>query len=136
MGKNLGHYFASMCSAQFSHSVMSNFLRRHGLQHFRTSCPSLTPRAFSNSSPLTRLCHPTISSFVIPFSSSPQSFPASGSFPMSHLFQSGGQSIGASASASVLLMIIQMWFPLGLNGMLERCNIYIAVSICQILYFK
>ena len=119
MGKNFGHYFASMCSAQFSHSVVSNVLRRHGLQHFRTSCPSLTPRAFSISSPLNRLCHPTISSFVIPFSSSPQSFPASGSFPMSQLFPSGGQSIVTSDSASVLPVTIQGWFPLGLTDLIS-----------------
>ena len=88
-------------------------LRSHGLQHTRLPCPSPTPEACSNSCPQSRWCHPTISSSVIPFSSCLQSFPASGSFPMSRLFTSGGQSIGVSASASVLPMNIQDWFPLG-----------------------
>ena len=83
-----------------------------GLQHARPPCPSPIPGAHSNSCPLSRWCHPTISSSVIPFSSRLQSFPASGSFPMSQFFASGGQSIGVSASASVLLMNIQDWFPL------------------------
>ena len=91
-------------SAQFSLSVMSDSLRPHGLQHARPPCPSSTPGAHSNSCPLSRWCHPTISSFVVPFSSCPQSFPASGSFQMSQLFASGGQSIGVSASTSVLPM--------------------------------
>ena len=101
---------------QFSHSVVSDSLRLHELQHTRPPCPSPTPRVYSNSCPLNRWCHPTISSSVIPFSSCPQSFPASGSFPMSQLFASGGQSIGVSASTSVLLMNIQDWFPLGWTG--------------------
>ena len=79
-------------------------------------CPSPTPGAYSNSCPSRRWCHPTISSSVVPFSSCPQSFPASGSFPMSWFFASGGQSIHISASASVLPMNIQDWFPLGLTG--------------------
>ena len=83
-------------SVQFSHSVMSNSLRAHGLQHTRLPCPSPTPRACSNSCPSSRWCHPTISSSVIPFSSCLRSFPASGSFPMSQFFTSGGQSFGAS----------------------------------------
>ena len=87
---------------QFSRSVMSDSLRPHGLQHARPPCPSPAPRVYSNSCPLSQWCHPTISSSVIPFSSCPQSFPASGSFQMSHFFASGGQSIGFSASASVL----------------------------------
>ena len=103
-------------SVQFSHSVLSDSLQPHGLQHPRLPCPLPTPRAYSNSCPLRRWCHPTISSSVIPFSSCPQSFPASGSFQMSQLFASGGQSIGASASASVLPINIQDWFPLGLIG--------------------
>ena len=90
----------------FSCSVVFNPLRPHGLQHTRPPCPSPTPRAYWNSRPLSRWCHPTISSSVIPFSCL-QSFPASGSFLMSQLFPSGGQSIGASASASVLPMNIQ-----------------------------
>ena len=86
---------------------MSDFLLPHGLQHARLPCPSPTPRAYSNSCPLSQWCHPTISSSVIPFSSRLQSFPASGSFQMSQFFTSGGQSIGVSASASVLPMNIQ-----------------------------
>ena len=99
---------------QFSHSLVSDFLRPHGLQHARFPCPSPTPGACSNSCPSSWLCHPTISSSVIPFSSCLLSFPTSGSFPMSQLFASGSQSIGASASASVPPMNIQDWFPLGL----------------------
>ena len=81
---------------QFSHSVVSDSLQPHGLQHTRLCCPSPTPRACSNSCPLCRCCHPTISSSVVPFSSCPQSFPASWSFPVSQFFASGGQSIGVS----------------------------------------
>ena len=94
-------------SAQFSHSVMSNSLWPHELQHARLPCPSPTPRACSNSCPLSRWCHPTISSSVIPFSYCLQSFPASEPFPMSKFFASGGQSIRVSSSASVLPMNIQ-----------------------------
>ena len=101
----------------FSCSVMSNSLWTHGLQHTRLPCPSPTPGACSNSCPLSRWCHPTISSSVILFSSCHQSFPASGSFPMNWLFASGGQNIGASAS--VLPMNIQDWFPLGLTGLIS-----------------
>ena len=89
-------------------------LRPQGLQHTRPPCSSPTPRVYSNSCPLSRWCHPTISSSVVPFSSSPQSFPASGSFHMTQLLASGGQSIRASASTSVLPTNIQDWFPLGL----------------------
>ena len=105
------------CSVQFSRSVVSNSLWPHELQHARPPCPSSTPRVYSNSYPLSRWCHPTISSSVIPFSRL-QSFPASGSFQMSQFFASGGQSIGVSASAPVFPMNIQDWFPLGwtLNG--------------------
>ena len=95
---------------------MSNSLRPHGLWHARLPCPSLSPRVCSNSCPLSRWCHPTISSSVVPFSSCLQSFPASGSFPMSQVFTSGGQNIGASTSTSVLPMNIQSWFPLGWTG--------------------
>ena len=91
-------------SVQFSHSVVSDSLRLHGLQHARPPCPSPTPGIYSNSCPLSPCCHPTISSSVIPFSSRLQSFPASGSFQISQFFTSGGQSIGVSASASVLPM--------------------------------
>ena len=103
-------------SVQFSRSVMSDSLRPHGPQQTRPPCPSPTPRVYSNSCPLSWWCHPTISSSVIPISSCLQSFPASGSFPMSQFFASGDQSIGVSASASVLPMNIQDWFPLGLTG--------------------
>jgi len=103
-------------TVQFSHSVMYNSLRPHGLQHTRPPCPSSTPRACSNSCPSSRWCHPTISSSVVPFSSHLESFPASGSFPTSQLFASGGQSIGASASPLVLPVNIQDWFPLGWTG--------------------
>ena len=101
---------------QFSHSVMSGSLWPHGLQHTRISCLSPTPRAYSDSCPSCRWCHPTILSSGIPFSSCPQSFPASGSFAMSQFFASGGQRIGLSASASVLSMNIKGWFPLGWTG--------------------
>ena len=95
---------------------MSDCLWPHGLQHARPPCPSPTPGVHSNSSPLSRWCQPTISSSVVPFSSCLQSFTVSGYFPMSHLFASGGQSIGVSASASVLPMDIQNCFPLGWTG--------------------
>ena len=100
-------------SVQLSHSVVSYSLRPHGLQHSRFPCPSPTPEACWNSRPSSQWCHPTISSSVIPFSSCLQSFPASGSFPMSQLFTSGGQKIGVSASTSVLSMNTQDWSPLG-----------------------
>ena len=103
-------------SVQFSLSVVSNSLRPHGPQHARPPCPSPIPRPYPNPCPLSRWCHPTISSSVIPDSSCLQSFPASGSFQMSQLFASGCQSIGVSASASVLPMNIQDWFPLGWTG--------------------
>ena len=101
-------------SVQFS-SVVSDSLWPHGLQHARLPSPSPTPEACSNSCPSSLWCHPTISSSVFPFSSHLQSFPGSGSFPVSRLFASGGQSIGVSASTSVLPMNIQDWFPLGLT---------------------
>ena len=103
-------------SVQFSHSVVSNSLCPHELQHARPPCPSPTPRVHPNPCSLSRWCHPTISSSVIPFSTCPQSFPASGSFQMSQLFTSGGQSIRVSASASVLPMNTQNWSPLGWTG--------------------
>ena len=93
------------CSVQFSHSIVSDSLWPHESQHARPSCPSPTLRFHSNSCPSSRWCHPAISSSVVPFSSYPQSLPASESFPMSQLFASGGQSIGVSASASVLMML-------------------------------
>ena len=100
----------------FSLSVMSDSLWPHGLQHARLPCPSLSPRACSNSCPLSRWCRPAVLSSVVPFSSCSQSFSASGSFLMSQCFKSGGQSIGASAS--VLPMNIQGWFPLRLTGLI------------------
>ena len=107
-------FFGSYSYAlQFSCSVVSNSLWPHGLQHARLPCPSPTPRAYSNSCPLSWWCHLTIASSVIPFFSYPQSFPASESFQMKQFFTSGGQSIGVSALASVLPMNIQDWFPLG-----------------------
>ena len=108
-----------LLSVQFSYSVVSNSLQPHGLQHARPSCPSPIPGVYSNSCPLSWWCHPTISSSVIPFSSCPQSFPASGSFQMSQFFASGGQSNGVSSSASVLPMNIQDWFPLGWTGLIS-----------------
>ena len=110
------NYFLARSHVQFSHSVMSDSLRSHGLQHARPPCPSPTPRVYSDSCPLSWWCHPTISSSVVPFSSHLQSFPASGSFQMSQFFPSAGQSIRVSASASVLPMNIQGWSPLGWTG--------------------
>ena len=104
-------------SVQFRLSVVSNSVWPHGLQHARLPYPSLSPRVYSNSCLSSRWCHPTISSSVIPFSSCLQSFPASGSFQMSQFFASDDQSIGASASTSVLPMNIQDWFPLGWTGL-------------------
>ena len=103
-------------SVQFSCSVVSDSLQPHGLQSSRLPCPSPTPGAYSNSHPLSQWCHTTISSSVVPFSSHLQSFPSLGSSQISQLFTSGGQSIGVSASASVLPMNIQDWFPLGWTG--------------------
>ena len=110
-----GNQFASS-SVQFSHPVISDSLWPHEPQHARPPCPSPTPRVYPNSCPLSQWCHPTISSSVIPFSSCPQSFPASGSFQMSQLFTSGGQSIVVSASTSVLPMNTQDWSPLRWTG--------------------
>ena len=103
-------------SLQFSHSVVSDCLWPNELQHTRPPCSSPTPGVYSNSCPLSQWCHPTISSSVIPFSSCFQIFPASGSFQISELFSSGGQSIGVSASASVPAMNTQDWSPLGWIG--------------------
>ena len=106
-------------SAVFSHSVMSDSLGPHGLQQARLPYLSLSPGVHSNSCPSSWWCHPTTSSSATPFSSCPQSFPASGSFPMSQLFISGDQSIEASVSASVLPKNIQGWFPLGLTALIS-----------------
>ena len=106
-------------SLLLSHEVMSSSLWSHGLQHTRLPCPSLSPRVCLKSCPLSQWCHPTISFSVVPFSSCLQSFPASGSLPMSQSFASSGQNIGALASASVLSMNIQGWLPLGLTGLIS-----------------
>ena len=121
-----GHYFIalwlplfllrSLSSIQFSRSVVSDSLRPHEPQHARPPCPSSTPRVHPNSCASSRWCHPAISSSVAPFSSCPQSLPASGYFPMSLLFVRGSQSIGVSSSASVLPMNTQDWSPLGWTG--------------------
>ena len=105
-----------LSSVQFSRSVMSESLQPHGPQHTSPPCPPSTPGVYSNSCPLSWWYHPTILSSVFPFSSCPQSFLASGCSQMSQLFTSGGQSIGVSASTSVLPMNIQDWFPLGWTG--------------------
>ena len=107
---------AFISSVQFSRSVVSDSLRPHESQHARPPCPSPTPGVHSDSCPLSRWCHPAISSSVVPFSSCLQSLPASGSFHMSQLFASGGQSIGISASASVLPMNTQDWSLLEWTG--------------------
>ena len=120
--ENLGIFFffcdwaLESCSVQSSCSVVSDSLQPHGLQHARLPCPSPTPWIYSNSCPPCQWYHPTISSSVIPFSYRLQSFSASSSFTMSQFFTSGVQSIGASASAWVLRLNIQDWFPLGLTG--------------------
>ena len=119
--KNLGIFlggkeFSDLTGIQFSCSVVSDSLRPHELQHARPPCPSPTPGVHSNWQPSSRWCYPAISSSVVPFSSCPQSLPASESFPMSQLFAWGGQITGVSASASVLPMTIQDWFPLGWTG--------------------
>ena len=106
----------SFSSVQFSRSVVSDSLRPHESQHTRPTCPSPTPGVYPNSCPSSLWCHPAISSSVVLFSSCPQSLPASGSFPMSQLFAWDGQSIGVSASASILPMNTQDWSPLGWTG--------------------
>ena len=108
--------YLGICPVQFSRSAVSDSLWPHGLQHARPPCPSPTPRVYSNSCPSSCWCHPTVSSSIVPFSSHLQSFPASGSFQISQFFTSGGQSIGVSASASLLPMNIQDWLPLGWTG--------------------
>ena len=111
-----GQSHIQFSSAQFSHSVMSDSLQPHESQHARPPCPSPTPGVHSNSSPLSRWCHPAISSSVIPFSSCPQSLPASESFPMTQLFTWGGQSTGVSALALFLPKNTQGWSPLEWTG--------------------
>ena len=106
-------------SVQFSQSVTSDSSWSHRLHHARLPCPSVTPGAYSNSCPSSQWCLPTILTSVVPFSSGRQSFPASGSFPVSQFFTSGGQSIGVSAWTSVFPMNIQDWFPLGLTSLIS-----------------
>ena len=113
LGKKI---MTSNTSVQFSHSVMSDSLRPHELQHARPPCPSPTPRVHPNSCASSQWCHPAISSSGVPFSSCPRSLPASESFPMSQLFTWGSQSIGVSASASVFPMSTQDWSPLAWTG--------------------
>ena len=115
---------------------MSDSLWPHGLQHTRLLCPSPTPRAYSNSGPSNRWCLPTISSSVVPFSSRLQSFPASGSFPRRQFFALGGQSIRVSASASVLPMDIQDWFPLALAGLIFLQSKGLSRVFSSTLQFK
>ena len=117
--------------SEFSHSVVSDSLWPHGLQHTRLPCLSPTPRVYSNSCPLSRWCHLSISSSVIPFSSCPQSFPASGSFQTSQLFTSGGQSTGVSALASVLPMNTQDWSPLGWTGWISLQSLGLSRVFCN-----
>ena len=112
-------HISGNCSVQFSHSVMSDSLRPHGLQHIRHTCPSQTPKTCSNSCPSSQWYHPTISSSLVPFSLCPQSLPASGSLQMSKFFAKGGQSIGVPASASILPMNIQDWFYLRWTGLIS-----------------
>ena len=125
----------------FVHSSVSRSLWPHGLAVRQAFCPSLSSLSCSNSCPLSQWCHPTISSSVAPFSSCPQSFPASGSFLMSWLFTSGGQRIGASASAPVLPVNIQDWFPLGLTGLISLqfkglSRVFSSTTIGKHLFFS
>ena len=113
---NKANTYIQFTSVQFSRSVMSDSLRPYESQHARPPCPSATPGVYLNSCPLSRWCHPAISSSVVPFSSFPQSLPASGSFPMTQLLAWGGQSIGVSASSSVPPMNTQDWSPLEWTG--------------------
>ena len=120
----------------FSHSVVSDSLQPHGLQHTRLSHPSSSPEVCSNSCPLSQWCHPTISPSVVSFSSCPQSFPASGSFPMSQFFILGGQSTRVSASASILSMNIQDWFPLGWTGCISLLSKELSRVFSNTTQFK
>ena len=121
-------------SVLFSHSVVSNSWRPHGLQQARLPCPSPTPPACSNSCPTSQWGHPTISSSVVPFSSCLQSLPVSGSFPVSQFFTSGSQSIGVLTLASVPQMNIQDWFPLGLTGLISLSVRYYNSFCWHLLY--
>ena len=118
-------FVLAFCSVQFGRLVVSNSLWPHGLQHARPPCPSPNPGIYSNSRPSSPWSHPTIWSSVVPFSCL-QSFPASGSFPVSPFFTSGGQSTGVSASALVLPMNIQDWFPLGWTGLISLLSKWLS----------
>ena len=120
-------------SVQFSRSVVSDSFQPHESQHARPPCPSPPPWVHSDSWPSSRWCHPTISSSVIPFSSCLQSFPASGSFPMSHFFASDGQNIGVSASAWVLPLNIQDWFPLVWTGWISQLDLWLLIFLPTVL---
>ena len=124
-------YLPSVSSIQLTHSVIPNSLWPNEPQHTRPPCPAPTPGVYPNSCPLSRWCHPTISSSVIPVSSCPQFFPASGTFQMSQLFTPGGQSIGVSASASVLPMNTQDWSPLGWTGWISLKSKRLSKSLLQ-----
>ena len=128
-GSNLCVY-----SVQFSRSVVSDSLRPHELQHARPPCPSPTPGVYSNSCPSSWWCHPAISSSVVPFSSCPQSLPASGSFPVSQLFAWGGPRIGVSASASVLPMNTQDWSPSGWTGWISLQSRWLYITWIHFRY--
>ena len=121
---------------QFSRSVMSDSLWPHEMQHARPPCPSPTPRVHSNSCPSSRWCHPASSSAVLPFSSCPQPLPASGSFPMNQLVAWGGQSIGVSASASVLPIYTQDWSPLGWTGWIFLQSFRVVSTIKKVVVFR
>ena len=124
----------SSVSVQFSHSVVSDSLRPHESQHARPPCPSPAPGVHSDSCPSSQWCHPAISASVVPFSSCPQSLPASGSFPMSQLFAWGGQSTGVSASASVLPKNTQDWSPLEWTGWISLQSKGLSRYMCVCVY--
>ena len=125
----------SFSSVQFSRSVVSNSLGHYESQHTRPPCPPPTPGVHSDSRPSSQWCHPAISSSVIPFSSCPQSLPASESFPMSQLFAWGGQSTGASASASFLLKNTQGWSPSEWTGVISLLIYVYKIGTCIFWYF-
>ena len=129
-------HYCVFSSVQFSSSVVSDSLRPHESQHSRPPCPSPTPGVYSNSRPSSQWCHPTISSSVAPFSSCLQSLPASGSFPMSQLFTWDGQSIGVSASTSVLPMNTQDWSPLGWAGWISLQSKGLSIALSNTTFQK
>ena len=130
--QSIEYHYRSFSSVHFSHSVMSDSLQPHELQHARPPCPSPTPRVHSDSRPSSQWCHPAISSSVVPFFSCPQSLPASKSFPtlcMSQLFAWGGQSTGVSALASFLPKISQGWSPSEWTGWISLQSLKVTKSI-------